>query len=239
MTFHRKTVSAALQASSPVFFGYITIGFAYGFLLVKAGLPWYLAPLMCIVVFAGAAQFMAIGLLLGDKNPLEIGLAIFFVNARHMVYGLSLLERFKSFKKFKNYLIYGLTDETYALLTTLESPEGCYPEVYDFWITAFNQSYWFLGSLLGALLGSVVSFNAPGLDFALTALFIVLTIEQVKAIKRFSPFVLPIVTVTICLLTGFTEDILIVSILISSIGCFFLNSGKTTPSNIEENKEVI
>lgn len=182
---------------------------------------------------------MAIGLLLGDKNPLEIGLAIFFVNARHMVYGLSLLERFKSFKKFKNYLIYGLTDETYALLTTLESPEGCYPEVYDFWITAFNQSYWFLGSLLGALLGSVVSFNAPGLDFALTALFIVLTIEQVKAIKRFSPFVLPIVTVTICLLTGFTEDILIVSILISSIGCFFLNSGKTTPSNIEENKEVI
>lgn len=227
MTFHKKTVTAALQASSPVFFGYISIGFAYGFLLVKAGLPWFYAPVMCIIVFAGAAQFMAIGLLLGDKSPLEIGLAIFFVNARHMVYGLSLLERFKPFKKFKHYLIYGLTDETYALLTTLESPSGCLPEVYDFWITAFNQSYWFLGSLLGALLGTVVSFSAPGLDFALTALFIVLTIEQVKAIKRFSPFILPILTVVCCLITGFTEDMLITTILISSIGCFFLTKPET------------
>lgn len=226
MTFHKETMTASLQASSPVFFGYISIGFAYGFLLVKAGFPWYYALIMCIVIFAGAAQFMAISLLLSDKGPMEIGIAVLLINARHMVYGLSLLERFKSFKKFKKYLIYGLTDETYALLTTIEAPKGSSPEVFDFWITAFNHSYWIMGSLLGALLGSVVTFNAPGLDFALTALFIVLTIEQIKVIKRVGPFLLPILTILALEITGFTEDILIISIVLSSLGCFFIGGKK-------------
>ncbi|MGL1890471.1 MAG: AzlC family ABC transporter permease [Spirochaetaceae bacterium] len=226
MTFHKPTMLASLKASSPVFFGYISIGFAYGFILVKAGFPWYYALIMCIVIFAGAAQFMAISLLLSDKSPLEIGLAVFLVNARHMVYGLSLLERFKGFKKLKKYLIYGLTDETYALLTTLETPKGSSPEVFDFWITAFNQSYWTMGSLLGALLGTIVSFNAPGLDFALTALFIVLTIEQIKAIKKVGPFLLPIIIILGLQITGFTNDILIISIVLSSIGCFFIGGKK-------------
>lgn len=222
MTFHKQTMTASLKASSPVFFGYISIGFAFGFLLVKAGFHWVLAPIMCIIVFAGAAQFMAIGLLLSDKSPLEIGLAILLVNARHMVYGLSLLERFKPFKKFKGYLIYGLTDETYALLTTLEAPEGCHPEVFDFWMTAFNHSYWIMGSTFGALLGTIVTFNAPGLDFALTALFIVLTIEQIKAIKRVGPFLLPVIIIITLKLLNLGDDILIISILLSSIGCFLI-----------------
>ena len=226
MTFHRQTITASLKASSPVFFGYISIGFAFGFLLVKAGFPWFIAPIMCIVIFAGAGQFMAISMLVSNKSPLEIGLAIFLINARHMVYGLSLLERFKSFKKFKYYLIFGLTDETYALLTTLDPPEGCHPEPFDFWITAFNHSYWTIGSTLGALLGTIVSFNAPGLDFALTALFIVLTIEQIKAIKRVGPFLLPLVVVITLKLLGITEDTLILSIMLSSIGCFFLGDKK-------------
>ncbi len=226
MTFHRPTITASLKASSPVFFGYISIGFAFGFLLVKAGFHWLLAPVMCVIIFAGAAQFMAIGLLLSDKSPLEIGIAILLVNARHMVYGLSLLERFKPFKKFKTYLIYGLTDETYALLTTLEAPEGSHPEVFDFWMTAFNQSYWTIGSTLGALLGTMVTFNAPGLDFALTALFIVLTIEQIKAIKQVGPFLLPLLLIIILKLLGITEDTLILSILLSSIGCFLIGGKK-------------
>lgn len=224
MTFHKKTITASLKASSPVFFGYISIGFAFGFLLVKAGLPWVLAPILCITVFAGAAQFMAIGLLASNKSVLEIGLAILLINARHMVFGLSLLERFKTFKKFKHYIIFGLTDETYALLTTLETPKGCHPETFDFWITAFNHSYWTVGSTLGALLGTIVSFDAPGLDFALTALFIVLTIEQVKNIKRIEPFILPLLILGALYLMGISEDTLIVTILASSLGCFLIRS---------------
>ena len=181
---------------------------------------------MSLLVYAGAAQYMAINLLLADKGPLEIGIAIFLINARHMVYGLSLLERFKSFKKTKNYLIFGLTDETYALLTTLNPPESCDPEAYDFWITAFNQSYWVIGSTLGALLGRFVSFNAPGLDFALTALFIVLTIEQIKSIKKPGPFLLPLIIILFLNLFGFKEDPLIISIVLSSIGCFLIGGRK-------------
>lgn len=226
MTFHSATIKASLKSSAPVFFGYMSIGFAFGFLLVKANFPWYLAPIMCIIIFAGAAQYMAIPLLLSNKSPLEIGLAVLLINARHMVYGLSLLERFKTFKKFKKYIIFGLTDETYALLTTLESPEGCHPEVFDFWITAFNHSYWILGSTLGAILGTIISFNAPGLEFALTALFIVLTIEQIKAIKRIGPFLLPIIIILVLNFIGFKEDALIISILLSSIGCFFIGDKK-------------
>lgn len=219
-------MTASLKASSPVFFGYISIGFAFGFLLVKGGLPWILAPVLCITVFAGAAQFMAIGLLASNKSVLEIGLAILLINARHMVFGLSLLERFKTFKKFKHYIIFGLTDETYALLTTLEAPKGCYPETFDFWITAFNHSYWTIGSTLGALLGTVVTFDAPGLDFALTALFIVLTIEQAKSIKRIEPFILPGVILVLLQLMGIKEDTLIITILTSSLGCFLIRSKK-------------
>lgn len=226
MIFHKPTISASLKASSPVFFGYISIGFAFGFLLVKAGFPWFIAPIMCILIYAGAAQFMAIGLLLSDKNPLEIGLAILLINARHMVYGLSLLERFKGFKKFKNYLIYGLTDETYALLTTMETPKGCHPEIFDFWMTAFNQSYWTIGSTLGALLGTIVTFDAPGLDFALTALFIVLTIEQFKSIRKVGPFIIPLLVIITLKLLGITEDTLILSIMLSSIGCFFIGGNR-------------
>nr|WP_246745109.1 AzlC family ABC transporter permease [Thiospirochaeta perfilievii] len=198
------------------------MGFAFGFLLVKSGFPWYLAPLMCIIIYAGAAQFMSIGLLLSGKGPLEIGLAVLLINARHIVYGLSLLERFKPFKKFKKYLIFGLTDETYALLTTLPPPKDSNPEHFDFWITAFNQSYWTIGSTLGALLGSVVTFDAPGLEFALTALFIVLTIEQIKVIKRVGPFLIPIVSIILLNILGIKEDSLILAILLSSIGCFLI-----------------
>ena len=227
MIFHKDTIKASIKASAPVFFGYISIGFAFGFLLVKGGFNWFWAPAMSILIYAGAAQYMAINLLLSEKSPLEIGIAIFFLNARHMVYGLSLLERFKSFKKLKNYLIFGLTDETYALLTTIEAPAGSSPEHFDFWITAFNQSYWILGSTLGALLGSVISFNAPGMDFALTALFIVLTIEQIKAIRKPGPFLLPLGIIIILHLIGYSEDYLIISIVLSSIGCFLIGSPKS------------
>lgn len=226
MTFHKKTILESFKASSPVLFGYVSIGFAFGFLLVKAGFPWFLAPIMSLTIFAGAAQFMAISLLGSSKSILEIGLAILLLNARHMVFGLSLLDRFKNFKKFKNYLIYGLTDETYALLTTLNPPDGCHPESFDFWITAFNQSYWTLGSTLGALLGTVIAFNAPGMDFALIALFIVLTIEQVKSIKKVTPFILPVLALTILYLLRVTKDTLIITILFSSIGCFFIRGKK-------------
>ena len=218
----QKAFSAALSASAPVFFGYISIGVAFGFLLVKAGFHWLWAPVMSLAIFAGAGQYMAIGLLTQGKSLLEMGLAIFLINARHMVYGFSLLERFETFKRFKKYIIFGLTDETYALLTTVDPPEGADPEFFDFCITALDQSYWVAGSVLGALLGTAISWNAPGLDFALTALFTVLLIEQIKSLRRPGPFILGLAAPIALYTAGFPDQALFFGIVISAAGCFFL-----------------
>ncbi len=205
-----------------MFFGYISIGFAYGFLLVKSGFEWYWAPIMSLTIFAGAAQFMAISLINQNKNFIEMGLAIFLLNARHMVYGFSVLERYTPFKRFKKYLIFGLTDETYALLTTIDPPEDADPEFFDFCVTALNQSYWTLGGILGALLGTMISWNAPGLDFALTALFVVLMIEQIRTLRRPGPFMLGLAAPAVLYALGFTDQALFLGIVISSTGCFFM-----------------
>ena len=218
----KSTAFHAFKATIPVMFGYVPIGMAYGFLLVKTGLQWYWAPLMCIFIFAGAAQFLALTLFTQQKSVPEMALAVFLMNSRHMVYGFSLIERYSFFKWAKPYLIYGLTDETYALLTTVDPPEGCSHERFDFLITLFNQSYWTLGSTIGALLGSVIMWDAPGLDFALTALFVVLLVEQVKALKRPAPFIAAAAGVIFFNLIGFGNQALTGGIVIGSASCFFM-----------------
>ena len=230
----KKAFTAALKASAPVFFGYISIGFAYGFLLVKSGFQWYWAPVMSLTIFAGAAQFMAIGLINQQKSFIEMGLAIFLLNARHMVYGFSVLERYSGFKKLKNYLIFGLTDETYALLTTIDPPDGADPESFDFFVTALNQGYWTLGGIIGSLFGTAIAWNAPGLDFALTALFVVLMIEQIRSLKRPGPFILGLAAPALLYTAGFTDQALFLGIVISSAGCFFLKKKTPLQSGTEE-----
>lgn len=220
--FHKKTISASFKASTPVFFGYISIGIVFGFLLVKEGLNWLLAPIMSITLFAGAAQYLAIDLLNNNIPLLEIGITILLLNARHIVYGLSLIERFRIPHKHKHYLIFGLTDETYGLLTTIKPPLDTKPEYFDLWITLLNQSYWVLGSIIGALLGNIIPVEIEGLDFALTALFIVLTIEQVKQIKRFEPFVFPILIFILLTLFGIEKSLLILTIILSSISMLLI-----------------
>ncbi len=224
-TLKKPLIFHAFRITVPVLFGYVPIGMAYGFLLVKTGLAWYWAPLMCLIIFAGAAQFLAISLLAQQKSIAEMALAVFLLNSRHMVYGLSLLERFSLFKFAKPYLIYGLTDETYALLTTVEPPDGYSKEKFDFWITLLNQSYWTAGSTIGAIMGSVISWNAPGMEFALTALFIVLLVEQIRALKRPGPFLLAAAGVLILNLAGYPDQALTGGIIFGSASCFFLVKG--------------
>lgn len=138
---------------------------------------------MGVLIYAGAGQILAVSLLATHAGLLEVFVAMFVLNARHLFYGLSLLGRFRGAGKRKIYLIFGLTDETYSVLTTrprgLDSP---HEQEVDFRITGFNQVYWVVGCALGALLGSNVSFNSTGIEFALVALFIVLTIEQYKSL---------------------------------------------------------
>ena len=184
------TLRWAFKAGIPVLLGYTSIGFAFGLVLVGSGLPWWLSPLMALVVYAGAAQFMGVGMLAARAGVPEIALLTLLMNARHAVYGLSVLDRYRGAGLRKLYLIFGLTDETYGLVTTIAPPEGADPGGYYFALTMMNQFWWLSGCTAGALVGKALPFDTSGLDFAMTALFVVLLVEQSRVVRRPEPYVL-------------------------------------------------
>ena len=174
----------SVQLTLPVFFGYIAIGIPFGLMITQAGYPWYTAPIMSIIMYAGAGQYAAVGLFASGASLPTIALTTLAVNIRHIVYGLSLSEKFAGTGTYKPYLIFALTDETYALLTSAAVPPNVSKGQWYASVAALNQSYWVLGSLLGALLGVWIPFTLKGVDFALTLLFIVLLIDQLKTSKN-------------------------------------------------------
>lgn len=170
----------ALRTTIPVFLGYITCGIAFGLVTVNAGYPWWLAPLTGVLIFAGAGQFLAISLFSAGA-PLPVILATeLLLNIRHIVYGLPLINHFKDCRRFKPYLIYALTDETFSILTTTNVPPDISAQDYYFAVSLLDQIYWVSGSLIGAVAGAMIPFDMTGVDFALTALFAVLTIDQIQ-----------------------------------------------------------
>lgn len=202
------------QSSLPVLFGYMPLGMAFGILFNDLGYAWYFATLMAVFVYAGAAQFMVIGLLAAGAGLFEIFIATFLLNSRHIFYGLSMLKKFGDWHLKKIYLAFGLTDETYSLVTTIEPPQGIQPTDYYFSITALNHSYWIVGCTLGAWIGASIQINTQGMDFALTALFIVLLIEQWKKVKEPLPFIVAIFS-SLVALYFFSEQMLLLSIILS------------------------
>ncbi len=173
----------------PILFGYLPLGMAFGVLFVaQLDYAWWIAPLMGLVIYAGAGQILAIGLLAAHAGLLEVFVAMTVLNARHLFYGLSLLGQFRGAGWRKLYLIFGLTDETYSLLTSRNrSGSRTEEQRTDFLITLYNQIYWVIGCAAGAWLGNALTFDSTGMEFALIALFIVLAIEQYKALGEQRP----------------------------------------------------
>jgi 4-azaleucine resistance transporter AzlC len=194
-----KTLASAFRYSIPVLLGYLALGAAYGLAVTGAGLPWWLAPLSSAVIYAGSGQFLAVALFARGSGLAEIVLAEFLLNARHIAYGFSRLRRIEADRRFKWYLVFSLTDETFALVSALpETPEdGVDPARLARYIAALDHAYWFAGSALGAAAGAIVPFNFEGASFALTALFVVLMVEQMRAIKRAGPFAVSALTALI------------------------------------------
>ena len=177
-------LKVALRTTIPVFLGYISCGIAFGLITINAGYPWWLAPAMGILMFAGAGQFFAIPLFAaGTPIPLILATEL-LLNIRHIVYGLPLINQFKECRRSKPYLIYALTDETFSILTTTNVPPGVKPEEYFFTVSILDQAYWVGGSLIGAVAGAMIHFDFTGVDFALTALFAVLSIDQIQKFVR-------------------------------------------------------
>lgn len=217
---YENELKKAFKVSIPVMMGYLVLGFAFGLLLVSFNYSWYLAPLMSLFIYAGALQFVAINFFNVKAGFVDIAIASWFVNIRQSFYGLSLLKRFSDMGKIKTYLIFGLTDETYALLTSIKDDETLNKKWYYFFLTAFNQSYWFIGSTFGAIIGSNISFNTTGLEFSLTALFVVLCIEQYKNLRNYVPFLIGAVASIFSLILVPSDKMLIVSILLALILMF-------------------
>ncbi len=210
-------------------FGFVPLGIAFGLLFQDLGYPWYFASLMGIIVYAGAAQFMAIGFLSAGLGVVEIAMSTFFLNSRHMFYGLSFLESFGNWNIRKLYLIFGMTDETYALLTTIKVPERFVKERYYLYITLFAQFYWVLGCTIGAILADVLTFNTDGMEFAATALFVVLLIEQWIIVRRLLPFIVGFIS-SIIALVFFINHMLLTAIMISIASIVFMRLIKGSQS---------
>jgi len=210
----------AFKTSIPVMMGYGVLGFAFGLLVVSLEYSWYIALLMSIFIYAGALQFLAMGFFSAKVGLFDIFITSIFVNIRQSFYGLSVLQKFKDTQKFKWYLIFGLTDETYALLTSIKEDENINKKYYYFYLTSLNQSYWVTGTLLGALFGSMVTFNTKGLEFSLTALFVVLAIEQYKNNKNITPFIIGAISSILAFVLVPLNNMLIFAIVCSLIAMF-------------------
>lgn len=221
---HNTPFLEAFKLSIPVLFGYVPMGMAFGLLLVDQDYAWYWSTIMGLVIFAGAAQFMAIGLLAAQAGMFEVAMTTLLLNSRHVFYGLSLVNHLKVRGIRKLYVIFGLTDETYSLLTAHiasrsadQLPRNMEEARFQFNVTALNQSYWVSGCTLGALIGEAITFNTAGLEFTLPALFMVLVIEQYKATQKLFPFAIAFIAAVISLSLFNPESMLLISISLTLI----------------------
>jgi 4-azaleucine resistance transporter AzlC len=181
---HASVFVEAVKYSIPVLLGYIAIGIAFGLVLTDSGYPWWLATVMSFVMFAGAGQFIAVGLFAAGTSLWEVVLVQFVLNARHIAYGFSMLNRFAHTGMAKFYMIFSLTDENFALLSSLPEDNSPGRRKFMLMVAALNHFYWVAGSTLGAVIGSIIPFKTEGIGFALTALFVVLLIEQILRVRK-------------------------------------------------------
>ena len=174
----RAAFRAAFPHTLPVMTGYLCLGTAYGIFMKTSGFPWFFPTLTSLIVFAGAMEFVTVNLLLQAFNPLNALALTLMVNARHLFYGLAMLERYRDAGLKKLYMIFGLTDETFSVNLTAEPPAGVDRQWFMFFITLMDHSYWVAGATLGGVFGSLVQFNARGLEFVMTALLLVVFLNN-------------------------------------------------------------
>ena len=214
--------------------GYLILGFAFGFLWASFSLPFYVGLLMSVFVYAGALQFVAIHLIAAKTSLLNVFFVSLLVNMRQSFYGLSLLHRYKKTKPFKWYLIFSLTDEVYAILTSFPDDPRLKLKYYYLYLSLLSQIYWIIGSIAGMALRSSVDFHLEGIEFALTALFVVLACEQYKNSKQVLPFVLASVISLVALIFLPSEHMLMGSIILAIVLMFvFRNQLEKHPHKSE------
>lgn len=222
----KNVIRIGIKQTIPVMIGYFVLGITFGLLLQKAGYGYGWAFFISLCVYAGSMQFVLIKLLQGGLGIASIIITTLSVNSRHMFYGISFLEKFRDMGKRKIYMIFSLTDETYSLLCSMKPIEGVDEKQLFFVIALFNQIYWITGSVIGNLLGNVITFNTNGIEFAMTALFVVIFVEQWLSAKNHLPSVLGLICGIVSLIILGAEQFLLPA-LIGAVILLFLCKGKS------------
>lgn len=204
----KTTVRTAFLDTVPVMTGYVFLGFGFGILMHQNGFGVLWAAAMSLFIYAGSMQYVAVPLLASGAGLLTAALTAFVVNARHLFYGISMVERYKGAPK-KPYLIFALTDETYSLVSQIQGSDDASRHGYCFLVSLFDHCYWVGGTILGSLAGSLIPINYEGIDFVLTALFVTIFVEQWLSTKDHRPAVIGAASTALCLLL-FGADVFLI-----------------------------
>lgn len=214
----KRILKKAFKKTLPVLTGYLVLGMGFGILTTSSGFNGIVAVAMSVFIYAGSMQFAAIGLLTGGASIITSALTTLMVNARHIFYGVSMIQRYKEIKKAKPYLIFGLTDETYSLLChDNEELSEDQAETYYLMVTLLNHFYWVAGTVLGVLAGNLLSFNTQGIDFSLTALFVTIFVDQWLGAKGRIPAVIGVGASVMSLVIFGAESFLIPAMMIIAL----------------------
>ncbi|MBQ4434953.1 MAG: AzlC family ABC transporter permease [Clostridia bacterium] len=225
----RETVKQAFYHSIPVMAGYLVLGTGFGILLRNAGYGAGWAFAMSLLIYAGSLQFVGVSLITGGATALTAVLTSLMVNARHLFYSISMIGKYKDAGRYKPYMIFALTDETYSILCDGKVPEGTDEHLYRFLLSLFNHCYWVTGSVLGSLLGSVLPFSTVGIEFSMTALFIASFTEQWLSTKEHVPALTGLLCSLVCLLAFGPERFLIPDMLLITLVLTLLHGRLSGP----------
>ena len=214
---NKKAMRQVFLDTVPVLTGYLFLGAGFGILLSETGYGVWWALGMSVFIFAGSGQYLAVSLLAGGASLLSTAVATFLVNARHIFYGISLLDDYEKAGKKKPYLIFALTDETYSLVTQNHPPEGMSRHSYCFAVSLLDHIYWVCGCVLGSLVGRYIPISFEGVEFVLTALFVTMFVDQWLSNKNHFPAIVGVVSTAVCLVLFGSELFLIPSMILMAV----------------------
>lgn len=212
-SYIKKAFRAAFPHTIPIFAGFWFLGLTYGIYMNTSGFSFWYPMIMSLTIFAGSMEFVAVNLLLGAFSPLQALAMTLMINARHLFYGISMLERYKGTGWKKFYLIFGMCDESFSINYTAHIPEDVDRGWFMFFVTLLNQLYWFFGSTMGGIFGSLLTFNTEGLDFVMTAMFVVIFLEQWLKDKSHTSALLGLGLSLLCLIAFGADNFIIPSML--------------------------
>lgn len=185
-----RALGAAFPHTIPIFAGYCFLGMSYGIYMTSSGFSFLYPMLMSVTIFGGSMQFVAVNILLEAFNPLQTLAITLMLNARHLFYGISMLDKYKGVGKKKLYMIFGMVDETFSINYMVDVPCGVDKGWFMFFVTLLDHCYWILGSTIGGLFGSIIPFSTEGIDFVMTAMFVVIFMEQWRKEKNHAASIL-------------------------------------------------